>query len=215
MSENKEKKEKKFDITFDTSQTNEIIRENERLKIEKEQREGKTESSLADLKIQAIQKFGRADLFLQAETKEMLSSMLTNYINELAEQNNPTQTPSGSAPLNDAQYGRGKEDLYRKKYSSQSEMVNDLVKKSHEGNEEAQSYLNSLLKKYMLDKKNSPERVEGFHNPNSPEALAELDLVQKGEVLTPRDPNDGDIGKILHAWKLERLARMKKGSETQ
>jgi len=212
MSEDKEKKTK-VEITVDNRATEKLV---EILEKERQEKETKTEEkSLSDLKIQAIQKFGRADLFLQAETKEMLSSMLTNYINEIAEQNNPSQTPSGSAPLNDAQYGRGKEDLYRKKYSSRYEMVSDLVKKSHEGNSEASSYLDSLMKKYVLDKKNSPERVEGFHNPNSPEALAELDLVQKGEVLTPRNPEDGDIGKILHAWKQERMRRMKKGSETQ
>lgn len=209
-----EKKEKKFDITFDTSQTNEIIRENERLKIAQEQKD-KNEPNLTDLKIQAIQKFGRPDLFLQAESKETLNAMLTNYINELAEKSQRNPNPAGSAPLNSEQYGQKETNLYEKKYSSHYEMVSDLINKSHAGNTEAQSYLNSLMKQYVFSKKRNLSTPEGFYDPNSSEALQRLDLVQKDGILTPRDPRDGDIGKVLGKFRLERLLRMKKGSEQQ
>jgi hypothetical protein len=210
---NEDSKKKEIEVKIDTERTELLARENERLKIEKEQREGKTESSLADLKIQAVQKFGRPDLFLQAESKETLNAMLTNYINELAEKSQRNPNPSGSAPLNREQYGTKETNLYSKKYGSHYEMVSDLIEKSHNGNEEAASYLNSLMKAYVFSKKRNLSTPEGFYDPNSPEALQQLDLVRKGDVLTPRDPKDGDIGKVLEKFRLERLLRMKKGSE--
>jgi hypothetical protein len=69
------------------------------------------------------------------------------------------------------------------------------------------------MKQYVFSKKRNLSVPEGFFDPNSPEALSQLDLVRKDGYLTPRDPKDGDIGKILNAWKLERTRRMK--GETQ
>jgi len=208
MNEDKEKKTR-VEITVDNKGTEELV------KILKEKEQKEVKDDLAERKIQAYQKF-HIEGFLDATSKEDLNMMLTSHINALMERDKPT--PAGFAPLNSEQMGQRKENLYEKKFGTYYEMVMHLTDISH-GNspqaEEAKSYLNSLMKKYVLDKRNNPERVEGFHNPNSPEALAQLDLVQKGEVLTPRNPEDGDIGKILHAWKLERLARMKKGSEQQ
>jgi hypothetical protein len=201
-----EEKKQKVEITVDNKATEKLVEILEKERQEKEAKE--SEDDLATKKLQAYQKFHNP-MFLDAPDKETLNAMLTNYINELAEKSQRNPNPSGTAPLNSAQYGTKEENLYEKKYSSHYEMVSDLINKSHNGNEEAQSYLNSLMKKYILDKRQNPQRIEGFHNPNSPEALQELDLVRKGDVLMPRDPKDGDIGRILNSWKLERMRRMK------
>jgi hypothetical protein len=211
MTEENEGKNKKkingIDITLDTSKTEALARENERLKMEKE----KNEPSLNDLKIQAVQKFGRPDLFLDAESKESLSARLTNYINELAKNSNPK--PSGTAPANAQQYGQKSEDLYTKPYSSHQEMVEDLRKKSAEGNPEAKQYLDSLIKKWILDKRENPTRPEPSYNPNSPESLLDLDLVEKNGFLTPRNKEDSEIGQLQKRWREERKRRMEGKSD--
>jgi len=207
MSEDSKKKE--ITVEVDTKRTEALARENERLLIEKEQKEN---SDLAERKIQAYQKF-KNPMFLDAPDKETLSAMLTNYISELAEKSQRNPNPSGSAPLNREQYGQKEENLYEKKYSSHYEMVNDLINKSHAGNEEAQSYLDSLMKQYAFSKHRNLSAPEGFYDPNSPEALQQLDLVRKDGYLTPRDSKDGDIGRILEAWKQERKKRMEGNKE--
>ena len=208
MSEDEKKKNVKVEIVVDNKATEKLVSILEKEREEK----AKAEPDLADLKIQAIQKFGRPDLFLQADTKEKLNAILTSYINELAERANPTQKPSGSAPANDFQYGRGKEDLYTRKFLDSAEMVSELRRLAHEGTPQeradSEHYLNELWKKYILDKRSQPTRSEPSVNSNSPESLLELDLVQRDGFLTPRNKEDGDAQKLQKAWREARKRKM-------
>lgn len=210
-----ENKEAKLRITVDNKSTEELVKILKE-KEEKEKVEKDPESDLAEKKIQAIQKFGRPDLFLQADTKEKLSAILSSYINELVERANPTQKPSGSA-LVPQQYGAKPEDLYTRKFFDSQEMVSELRRLSHEGTPrekaEAEHYLNEIWKKYVLDKRSNPTRAEPSQNPNTPESLLELGLVQKGENLTPANPEDGDLGKLQRKWREERKRKMTGESE--
>jgi len=205
---NEKKDDKAIKITVDNEQTKKLAKElavselkNELLQQEKEN----PEPSLNDLKMQAIEKFGRADLWTQATSKAQLRDMITNFINSVAEQSKGS--PSGSAPLNSAQMGQS-QDLWTKKYEDYPSMIKELRQKAHAGNREAQSYLDQLLTKYGEWKHLNPTVPEQAHNPNSQEELLDLHLVKKGDFLTPENPENGDIGKILAQWKVERLRKM-------
>jgi len=216
MAEENNKKEK-ISVKIDTERTELLARENERLKIEKERRED-PESDLAEKKLQAIQKFGKPELWMQATSKDMLSSMLTNYISELAERANPTQKPSGTARCDTPQQmGLKPEDLYTRKFYDSQQMVSELRRLSKEGTpqEKADSehYLNELWKKYVLDKRSQPTRAEPNLNPNAPEELLSLGLKQKDGFLTPANPEDGDLGQLQRKWRLERKRRMENQHE--
>lgn len=219
MSAENNDKDRKIKITVDNEQTKILAEElaRERLKNDKlvdyvaGKEVNEDHNDLATLKLQAYQKF-KNPMFLDAENKETLSAMLTNYINELAEKANPTQKPSGVAPANDLQYGRGKEDLYTRKFYDSQQMVSELRRLSKEGTpqEKADSehYLGELWRKYVLDKRAMPTRAEPSVNPNSPESLTELGLVQKDGFLTPANKEDGDLGQLQRKWREERKRRM-------
>ena len=227
MSEQNDKNKKEIRVTVDNEQTKSLALELAQEKIKNEKlvdriagKEVKEDhDDLAEKKLQAIAKFGRPDLFLQADTKEKLSAIMTSYINELAERANPTQKAGGTAPANAQQYGIKSEDLYTRKFLDSQEMVSELRRLSKEGTpqEKADSehYLNELWKKYVLDKRANPTRSEPSQNPNTPEALSELDLVQKDGFLTPRNKEDGDLGALQRKWRLERKRKMREGSESE
>jgi hypothetical protein len=92
-------------------------------------------------------------------------------------------------------------------------MVSELRRLSHEGTPqekaEAEHYINALFRQYALDKRTNSTRPEPSTNPNTPEALLELGLVQKGENLTPANPEDGDLGQLQKKWREERLKKMR------
>jgi len=211
-----EEKKTKVEIVVDNKATEKLVSILEKERTEKEQ--AKTESSLNDLIVQTTRKFGRADLWTQATSKEMLNAMLTNFINEVSSQSKAKEQ-GGNAPLNAQQYGAKSEDLYTRKFYDSQQMVSELRRLSHEGTpqekQEAEHYLNELWKKYILDKRSQPTRSEASQNSNTPEALSELDLVQRDGFLTPRNKEDGDIQKLQRAWRLERKRKMREGSEEQ
>lgn len=203
-------KKQKIEITVDNKGTEKLVEILEKERKEKEEKEkGKTELSLNDIKIQAVQKFGRPDLFLCANSKEELSDSITSYINEIA--NKGKQAPSGSAPLNPEQYGQKKEDLYTKKYSSYHEMIDELLDTMHNGTPieqaNATSYYEAILKKWVLEKKRNANVPEAFYDPNLPENLPELKELSGFKV--PVRKEEGDIGKILLAWKKQREKLLK------
>lgn len=213
-----EKKDQKIKITVDNEQTKALAEELARERIKNDKLVDKIASNevkedhndLATRKLQAFEKFHNEN-FLHAETTSELSQMITNYINDIASKGKGE--PSGSAPANAQQYGAKPEDLYTKPYSSYQEMVQDLRKKSAEGNPEAKQYLDSLIKKWILDKRENPTRPEPSFNPNTPESLSDLDLVQKGENLTPQNKEDGDLQRLQKRWREERKRRMEGKSD--
>lgn len=219
---NEEKKDQKIKITVDNEQTKALAEElgRERIKNEKlidyvtEKEVKEDHGDLATRKLQAFEKFHNEN-FLHAETTEELSQMLTNHINDIAEKSKGV--PSGNAPLNAQQYGAKPEDLYTKKFFDSQAMVTELRRLTHEGTpeekEEAERYINALFRQYALDKRQNPTRPEPSTNPNSPENLLELDLVQKDGFLTPRNKEDSEVGQLQKRWRLERKRRMEGKTE--
>lgn len=185
-------------ITVDNKGTEELVK----LLKEKEQ---KKEDSLAEHKLQAYQKFNDTK-FLDAQSQEELSNMLTAHINDLAQK--AKGTPSGSAPLSKAQFGQKEYSLYEKPYNR--ETLDELQKLSAEGNQEAKDILTAILKKWAIDKRRQNTPEDSF-NPNSKEALERLDLIEKDGFLTPRNKDDSEVGRLQARWRAERKAKMEEG----
>ena len=165
-------------------------------------------SDLAEKKLQVYQKFGDSNA-LNCQTTEELRNFITQKINDASR-----QTPAGSAPLNSQQYGQ-KDDLYTHHYSSFGEMVQNLTNKIHDPNStdeqrrEAQSYYDSLLKKWIQTQKRNPEVPTGFYDPNAPENLpSDLKRTPEGFLVSE---NEGDIKRITNNWRNERLRKMGRG----
>jgi len=160
---------------------------------------------LADKKIQVFQKFHDSRA-LDCQTTEELRDLVTQIIDSRA----PRQTPTGSAPLNQAQYGQ-KDDLYTHHYSDFGSMVSDLTEKmrnapTEQERREAQDYYNSLLKKWVQTQKRNPEVPSGFYDPNLPENLpSDLKRTPEGFLVSE---NEGDLQKLQARWRAERLRKM-------
>jgi hypothetical protein len=170
----------------------------------------KNNNDLATLKLKMYEKFNHNPMFLDAPDKNTLEAMVENYVNTAIEKDKGKS--AGSAPANAQQYGIKPENLYSRKFYDSQEMVSELRRLTHEGNPqeraESEHYLNELFKKYALDKRANPTRPEPSTNPNTPESLLELDLVQKDGVLQPRNKESGDLQKLQAKWRAERQRRM-------
>jgi len=218
--EEDEKKAKSLHITVDSKQMEQLATDlakekikNEKLEDEKlKQGEDKpllfnSDSDLATRKIQVWEKF-HDERMLSAQTKEELTQMVTNLVNEVAVSR--TKAPSGSAPLNSQQMGSdGQDDLYKHRFSNEKEMISTLLKLSRENDQNAKSYLDAMLQNYVKAKKQNPNVPDAYFDPNAPENLPLLK--KEGQFLVPVDPKEGDIGKILEAWKQIRNAKREEG----
>ncbi|MGD0644390.1 MAG: hypothetical protein ABSA75_05745 [Candidatus Bathyarchaeia archaeon] len=167
-------------------------------------------NDLATKKLQVYEKFGDSNA-LNCQTTEDLRNFVTQKVNDASK-----PIPAGSAPLNQAQYGR-KDDLYTHHYSDFGSMVNDLTNKIHDPNstdeqrKEAQSYYDSLLKKWIQTQKRNPESPLGWYDPNLPENLpSDLKRTPEGFLVSE---NEGDIKRITNNWRNERLRKMGKLNE--
>lgn len=212
---NQQPNPKEIKVTVDNMQTqllaNELAREklkNEHLVDVLASKEVQNDhSDLATKKLQVYKKFGDSNA-LNCETVEELQNFVTQKINDASK-----STPAGSAPLNQAQYGR-KDDLYTHHYSSFGEMVQNLTNKIHDPNStdeqrrEAQSYYDSLLKKWIQTQKRNPEVPTGFYDPNAPEHLpSDLKRTPEGFLVSE---NEGDLKQLQNRWRAERLRKMGK-----
>lgn len=165
--------------------------------------------SLEARKLQAYEKFHQ-EKFLKAESKQELNDMITNLVNEVAVSR--TKTPEGSAPLNSQQMGsNGQDDLYKHRFANEKEMISTLRDLARTGDENAKSYLDALLAQYIKAKKQNPNTPDVPYDPNAPENMP--DLKKEGQFLTPVRKEEGDIGKILEAWKRERNAKRESGKQ--
>lgn len=213
---NQQPNPKEIKVTVDNMQTqllaNELAREklkNEHLVDVLASKEVQSDhSDLATKKLQVYKKFGDSNA-LNCETVEELQNFVTQKINDASK-----STPAGSAPLNQAQYGR-KDDLYTHHYSSFGEMVQNLTNKIHDPNStdeqrrEAQSYYDSLLKKWIQTQKRNPEVPTGFYDPNAPENLpSDLKRTPEGFLVSE---NEGDLKQLQNRWRAERLRKMGRG----
>jgi hypothetical protein len=162
-----------------------------------------SDSDLATRKIQVWEKF-HDERFLSATTKEELSSMLTNYINEVAEKRKPA--PSGSAPLQSDYQEFQKSGTY----PSHKALVEDLYRREREGDVTAHQILNKLFDKHFREFKKQSQTPDKLLDPNSKEALEELNLIQKNGFLQPANPEDGDIGQYKRKYRERQQTKRKK-----
>jgi hypothetical protein len=97
-------------------------------------------------------------------------------------------------------------------------MVDEITRVMHEGKTqqeraEARSYYDKLMETWIRNKRNQ-QGADSTFDPNRIENLPLLTKTPEGFV-TPQDKNEGDIGKILKKWKLEREQKMKEGAPNQ
>jgi hypothetical protein len=212
MSNEENNTDKKIKVSIDTKRTEELARENERLLIEKKQREEDPERfkkhfDLADEKLKAYKQTGE-HRYLECNTKEEMVELTTALMKETVEKRRGT--PSGTSFPNEP---HNTENLFTRKFLDSQEMVSELRRLSKEGTPQeradSEHYLDELWRKYVLDKRAMPTRSEVSHNPNSPESLLELGLKQKDGFLTPADKEDGDLGKLQKKWRDEKLRKMR------
>jgi len=162
---------------------------------------------LADKKIQVYKRFGDSRA-LDCSTVEELRDLVTQIIDERA----PRQTPAGSAPMNSQQMGFS-DDLYKRKFSSDKEMVDALLTDMHSSDPQkaaiAKSYYDKMLGIWVRDKRQK-QGLDGFYDPNRIENLPVLKDVNGFKV--PVDPSEGDIGRIQKAWRMERKRKAEEGA---
>ena len=177
--------------------------------LEKERLEKKFD--LAEKKQQLYDEIGDSR-FLTAQSKEELMAITNELMTETARR--LKGTPAGSAYANDAQYGRSN-DLYKRKFNSDKEMVDAILEDMHGSDakkaEIARSYYDGLLGKWIMAKRNK-QGLDEFFNPNAIENLPPLTKTPEG-FMVPQNKSEGDIGKILRNWKLERDRKAKEGVE--
>ena len=95
-------------------------------------------------------------------------------------------------------------------------MVSDLREKmsnapTEQERKEAESYYNSLLKKWIQTQKRNPEVPLGFYDPNAPENLpSDLKRTPEGFLVSE---NEGDLKQLQNRWRAERLRKMGKINE--
>jgi hypothetical protein len=214
-----EEKKEKINVSIDTKRTEELVRENEKLKQQLrnigEKDLNKDDNDLLEHKVQAFKKFNDPHV-LDCQTQEELSNYVTNLINEALK--HQKGTPTGSAPMNDSQLGKSTESLFNRKFGSEKEMVESIIDQMNNGatqelRDEAKSYYAALLKKWIQTRKREPNAPEGFFNPNLPENLPLLK--EEHGFKVPENPEEGDIGKLLKKWREERKQKGFMGQKGQ
>jgi hypothetical protein len=133
------------------------------------------------------------------------------YEKGLQEKNSNGKGPSGTAPLNRAQLGERGTDLYHTRFSNPQELISTLQKLSHEGNAEAQSYLDKLTEQFVRVYIHGKKPLEEYHDPNSPENLP--DLKKEGNYLTPVRKEEGDLGRLIDSWRIQAKRKREEGKE--
>jgi hypothetical protein len=217
MSETPEEKKKKPDSRIEIEVKNEGMDKISKILENQQNQQAKDEPTLEALILSASEQFNDFEFFKQATSKPMLKQMIHDRISELskiAKGNAPrNETPSGSAYANERQYG-AKDDLYTKDFSKDAltreeaykNLILELRERASNGDTEAQSYLDSLTKRFIEFKKSNPNTPETSYNPNASENLPPLKKV--GDYETPIDKDLGDIGSMLAKWRKDRLRKM-------
>ena len=166
MSEQTKPKPTQISVEVDTKRTEELARENERLRIEKQQNDieeklAKAEAdriAFMDTKTSLAEKTGDPS-FNEVKTKEELKEKMEGLLKLGVQKQNEHGDLAGSAPMNPQQLGSSIEtdDIYRKKFGSYDDMIRALRNESKsEDKQKAQHanlVLNALLNKYAVAQK--------------------------------------------------------------
>jgi hypothetical protein len=159
--------EKEVNVTVDTTRTEQLARENERLKLEKELKDKGIELDPSDpeaikakeeiervnfetVKLDLAEKTGDAS-FREVKTKEELKQKLDSMLKEAVDsRTRKTETPSGSAPMNNQQLGNPINVNDLRKLPLNADTVMLLQKLRQSGNPEATEILNELWQKSVF-----------------------------------------------------------------
>ncbi len=203
MSEEQQKQ--KINVEIDTRRTEELSRENERLRIKAEELEEKLRLS--------------AEAHIKKKMQELGLPLdrLPEFMNnpEALKEYTPRQTPSGSAPMNSRQMGIQEDSLYKRRFQNTPEgqklMVDSILDQMHFGKtqqerDEATSYYNAMLMQWIRSKKQKQD-LDEFYNPNLPQNIPDLKTVEGGYQV-PRNADEGDVGKIFAKFRAERLQKI-------
>lgn len=190
-----------INIELDTRRTEEMAKENERLRMTNEDLNEKLR-----LSAEAHIKKKMAEYGLPLDR---LPEFMANP--EALKSYEPRQTPSGSAPLNAQQYGQS-DDIYRRRFPDQKSMVDAILSDMHGSDlqkaEVARSYYNKMLELWVRSKRETQKYDENFFNPNLPQNMpSDLKRTPEGFLVSE---NEGDIKRITNSWRAERLRKMGK-----
>ena len=212
-----EAKKKGLTLNIDNQRFEELARENERLKVEMENKDGnlanadaqEAQKIFADMKERmaiAYEKQGIPFDSSQIRTMDDIKS----HAEILQKLQNSTQTrkesPSGSAPLNSAQMG---EIEKTGSYSSVEDLVNDLRDKAEvfkgtsQGNQ-AEAILNELFKKGLQGQKENQQIFKQYSKPMP-------QLVEKYGLKIPANKDDGDLQEFNKAFRRRKKLEREKG----
>jgi hypothetical protein len=129
---------------------------------------------------------------------------------------------SGSAPLNNAQWGKSQEtdSFLQKPYKNSEEMVSDVRRMARDpanvNQAKAQSVLDKWLRDWEISKRENPSKPDEFPNPNSREELEKLHLVLRDGFLVSSDKDFDSFGrKKQFQDKNPRVRNAKKHSESE
>ena len=140
-----EKPKPPMEIKIDTSLTNEIIRENERLKIEQEKEKDK-KNAFELAKLDLAEETGD-DSFREVTSSEELTKKLHTLLKIGVEQVNKLGDLAGSAPMNPQQYGTPQQSNDLRKLPVNANTIMYLNNLRRNGSTEASQILDALWAK--------------------------------------------------------------------
>jgi len=175
MSENKAKE---IAVSIDTKRTEELARENERLKIQQEEKLAKAEVeriNFTDVKLELAEKTGD-DSFKEVKTKEELTTKLNELLRLGAQQKNKHETPSGTAPANEFQYGTRQNITDLKKLPLNADTVLYLQRLRQKGDVEASQILDELWQKSVFGWRQSHSPISYSPDDNVPKTNGTVEI---------------------------------------
>lgn len=161
----------------------------------------KVERKILDIKVSnEIPQKTQDDIALAERTREMLRLKFTEYgldcpklenledmdkasaiLKKLKEKEDTREAPSGSAPLNDAQLGKGRNE---DGFETYSEMVDALRIQEKFGSDEekahAKTILNQLFQKWVQAKKNDPSLADKIEQQETPKEYLDKRRKRRG-----------------------------------
>jgi hypothetical protein len=184
---------KEVNVTVDTKRTEELARENERLKLEKELKDKGIELDPNDPESQKVkeeiekEKFDSIKLdlaertgdasFREVKTKDELKDKLNAMLKEAVDnRNRKTETPSGSAPMNPQQLGNpvNVNDLRKLPLNADTVMLLQRLRQS--GNPEASQILDELWQKSVFGWRQSHQAISYSPDDNVPKTTGTPEL---------------------------------------
>jgi len=205
MSENNGEKKEKITVNVDTKRTEELARENERLKMTLEKAEEKPDlevkSTLEDKKLDLYNQL-HDDRILTAKDEDELKATAKVLIAEGLEAKR--QKPTGSAPIQSDYFENQKktDDIFTRKFETVQDMVKELHRREKSENSrvssQATAILNELFKRWTASVKAGQN--PSFYDPNTEDNLPITKKTTEG-FRVPVIPSEGDLGKFKKTHK--------------